>query len=190
MKHLTILLLLIAIIFSSELISAQDKTDKTQQYIIESRKEVDKLQLKNEELKSEIQQLKIRDARTEGKVESFDSNIDPYNNHLNKILTWLGIVITIMLGLLALISWQFIFKRINSLETEINKLPLDRMRIRQAVYDAHHTLYNIYFTQEKFGGAAQVASWCLEKHIEDNNEDAIQHWFKTLRDRVKVVWCI
>lgn len=188
MKHLTILLLLFSIIFSSKLILAQQNAHNTQQEITELKKEFEKLQLKNEKLENQIQQLKIDNARIVGKTDSFDSNIDSYNNHFGSILSWLGIVITVILGLLALISWQFIFKRIilveNNLKDEIAKIEIDRKKVTEALWNSNRAQYNAHYYGKAYEFSALMAARCMNHFTEINDSNGERFWLKNIDDSV------
>lgn len=213
MKHLTILLLLFSIIFSSELILAQQNAGNTQQEIIELKKEFDKLQLKNEKLENEIQQLKIDNANTSGKVESFDSNLNSYNNHFGSILQYFFWTVAIIVALLSIVSWQSILKRISKLEVNQESLQNKIANVKDELskeiiftsesvakisestlknldvirMEAFRASYFANYFSSNFSSTIVFASMCLDHHIKSNKSDNQKYWLKRVQDCAKKI---
>jgi len=195
----TLFLLLVFILNVCSInICAQVKNDSSKQVIIELNNRIEILQMKNEDLedKQKEQLALIESLKNEFKVsiaksDSLGSHIDMFGILVTGVFT----LTAIFVALAGYFSWNNFNKRIEKFEEDIkreiepinketSKLPDDRKRIRQAVYDAHHALYNIHFKNKEHGLAAQVGAWCLERHIEYGVEAEIYHWLTTVNDRI------
>jgi hypothetical protein len=184
MKHLTILLTLFTITFSSESILAQEKVNITQQEIVELKNEFIILQKKNEEIEKAMIEYKSQLNEVRLEKNFYDIIV---SSQWNIFSTILFLILTVVLAINLKTFLRDIPQTKKKVE-ELEKLIKESKHIAvDALWNSNRAQYDTHKYNKSYEFAALFASRCMIYFTNENDVNGELHWLNNIKESIRNV---